>query len=160
VTKTERYSQSHDTQHSRTHANYHTKLARKSIAVMSYAASTTLYDSTYSERIPHDLPRTWSMYESRSLRVSRHPESRRETNGSLSIKADVTIIFDASVACLQSPKMHENRKLRAKPERQRDTKMATATERPSNGQNRVRGSQIRDGQPHRYSLLPRRDDPR
>jgi len=105
-----------------THTNYYTKIARRSIAGMSYAALTTLFDSTYSERIPRDLPRTWAIYESRSLRVSRHPESRRETNGSLSIKAHVTIVLDASVACLRSPETHENRKLRAKPERQRNTK--------------------------------------
>jgi len=50
----ERYSQIHDTQHSPTHANY-TKIARGSIAGMSYA-STTLYDSTYSSRFTaHDL---------------------------------------------------------------------------------------------------------
>jgi len=120
---------------------------------MSYAASTTLFDSTDSERIPRDLPRTWSIYESRSLRVLRHPESRRETNVSLSATVDVTIVLDASVTCLRSPEIHENRELGTKPEQQRNMKMATATERPVRGQNRVRGLQISEGQPHRY-LLP------
>jgi len=31
--------------------------------------------------------------------------------------------------------------------------MATATDRPGSGRDRIRGLQIRDGQPHRYSLL-------
>jgi len=119
---------------------------------MSYAASTAPFDSTNSERVPRDLPRTWSLYESRSLRVLRHPESRRETNGSLSATANVTIVLDASVACLQSPEIHENRELGTKPEQQRNTKMATAAERPVRGRNRVRGLQISDGQPHRYSF--------
>lgn len=127
---------------------------------MSYAVSTTLFDSTDSGRIPRDLPRTWSIYESRSLRVLRHPESRRETNGSLSATAYVTIVLDASVACLRSPEIHENRELGTMPERQRDTKMATATERPVRGRNRVRGVQNSDGQPHRYSLPLTGDDPR
>jgi len=100
---------------------------------MSYAASTTLFDSTYSKRIPRDLQRTWSIYERRSLRVSRHLESRRETNGSLSITVDVTIVLDSSVACLPSPEMHENRKFRTKPEWQRNMKMATAIERVADG---------------------------
>jgi len=127
---------------------------------MSHAASTTLFDRTDSERIPRDLPRTWSIYESRSRRVLRRPESQRKTNGSLSITADVTIVLVASVACLRSPEIHENWKLGTKTERQRDTKMATATERPVRGRNRVRGLQLCDGQPHRY-LLPRAgDDPR
>jgi len=117
---------------------------------MPYAASTTLFDSTDSERIPRDL-RTWSIYESRSLRVSRHPKSRRKTNSSLSTTADVTIVLDASASCLRLPEIHESWKLGIKPERQRDTKMAT--ERPVFGWNRVRGLQYSDGQPHRY-LLP------
>jgi len=112
---------------------------------MSYAALTTLFDSTDSECIPRDLPRTWSIYESRSLCVSRHLESQRETNGSLSATTDVTIVLDASVACLRSPEMHEHRELGTKPERPRDTKMATATERPVRGQNRVRGLQLAMG---------------
>jgi len=36
-----------------------------------------------------------------------YPEFRRETNGSLSIKAYVTIVLDASVACLRSPETRE-----------------------------------------------------
>jgi len=104
-----------------THANHHTKIARRLIAGLSYADSITLY-RTYSERIPRDLPRTWSIYKSRSLRVLLHPGSRRETNGSLSTKVCVTIILDASVACLRSLEIHENLKLRSKPWRNRNTK--------------------------------------
>jgi len=121
---------------------------------MSYAVSTTLFDSTDRERVPRDLPRTWSIYESRSLRVLRHPESRRETNGTLSATADGTIVLDAPAAWLRSPEIHESRERGTMPERQRDMEMATATERLVRGQNRVRGLQISDGQPHRY-LLPR-----
>jgi len=54
---------------------------------------------------------------------------------------------------------YENWKLGTKTERQRDTKMATATARPVRGRNRVRGLQLCDGQPHRYFLLWSGDDP-
>jgi len=40
-----------------------TKIAPRTIAGMSYAVPTTLFDSTDSERSPRDLPRTWSIYE-------------------------------------------------------------------------------------------------
>jgi len=104
-----------------------------------------LFDSTDSERIPRDLPRTWSIYESRSPRVLRYPESRREPNGSLSTMHDVTIVLVASGACLRSPEIPENRELGTKTGRQRDTKIATATERQVRGQNRVRGLQLTMG---------------
>lgn len=127
---------------------------------MSYPVSTAIYDSTDSVRIPRDLPPMWLIYKSQSLRVSRHPESRTETNGTLSSTAVVTIVLDGSAACLRSPEICENRTLGTKLERQRDTKMATAIERSVFGRNRLRGSQYNDGQPHRYVFLQLGDDPR
>lgn len=90
------YSQIHETlTHTlyTLHANYHTKIARKSITGISYAVSTTLYDSTDSRRIPRDLSCTWSIREPVYYAFRDTPNSR-ETNGLLSIYADVT----ASVA--------------------------------------------------------------
>jgi len=45
----------------------------------------------------------------------RDTPTPRETNGPLSIYANVTIVLDASVACLRSPETHQNRNLRARP---------------------------------------------
>lgn len=57
--------------------------ARMSYLLFSTARITDAFPAIF---------RTRSQYtESRSLRVSRHPESRRETNGSLSTTADVTM---------------------------------------------------------------------
>jgi len=58
------------------------------------------------------------------------------------------------------PDVHETGGPGTTTERQRDTKVATVTERPVRGRGRVRGSQINDGQPHRYFLPWSGDDPR
>jgi len=61
-----------------------------------------------------------------------------------------------------SPVARNSRKSKAQGKALAKTKhqMATATERPGSGRDHVRGSQIMDGQPHRYSLLLAGDDPR
>jgi len=65
--------------HKHTYTLNKTNVAHRSIAGMSYATSTLLFDRTESEGNP---PRTWSIYESRSLRgfpTPRIPKRERRT---------------------------------------------------------------------------------
>jgi len=136
-----------------------TKVARRPIAGMSYAASTILSDRTEGECNP---PRfTAHVVDIREPVATRffntpNPEERDEQ-----FRIDYCRRYDRPW-CLGHLSLvaRNTRKLGTKTERQRDTKMATATERSVRGRNRVRGSQVSDGQPHRYFLPWSGDDPR
>jgi len=76
---------------------------------MSYAASTILFDRTEGEcNPPRFTAHVVDIREPVATRFTTPRIPKRETNSSLSTTADVTIVLDASVTCLQSPEIHKN----------------------------------------------------